>query len=53
VDILVAALFLAAVVCALVEVFAKASRVKWGWLAVAFFAAAFAIPALDVVVSVS
>lgn len=52
-DVLVALLLAAAAVLALLEAFGVGARISLGWLAVACFAAAFAIPALDVVVSVS
>lgn len=42
-------LFCAAAVLALLEGFGVAARVNLGWLGVACFAAAFALPAIQVV----
>lgn len=52
-DIAVALLLLSAVILAALEGFGVAARVNLGWLAVACLAAAFALPALDVVASAS
>lgn len=50
-DVAVALLFLAAVILAVLAAVGVGARVSLGWLAVACFAAAFALPALDVVTS--
>lgn len=44
-------LLCAAVVLAVLEAVGVAARVNLGWLAVACFAAAFALPAIDVATS--
>lgn len=49
----VAILFCAAAILALLEAFGVAARISLGWLGVACLAAAFTLPALDAVVSVS
>jgi hypothetical protein len=51
VDVIVMLLLCAAVALALLEGFGVAARVNLGWLALACFAAAFAIPAIKVVTS--
>jgi hypothetical protein len=53
VDVIVALLFTAAVVLALLEAFGVGRRVNLGWLAVACLAAGFALPALDVAVVIT